>query len=451
MMTTRTARTTPRWFEWGTGLATTMGPIGVGVLCAVPALMWLIVRPIDERFLSPAIALRSLGLIAALVGVSAFGLNLVLGARIKPLERWFGGLDKLYRAHRRLGKTAYMLLVGHAVLMTSSYASISLASAQSLWVPTLGSAATYGVLTLVSLSVAVGLTLFGRLRHDVFVYVQRSFGFIFVIAGLHAYGMPSARAEAPLLTGYLGALWAVGLLAFTYRSLLGRILVPRLDYDVIVVNLLDASVIEITLRPRGAGLRFMPGQFVFVSFNDARLGRGWEFHPFSITSEPADGQLRLVVKALGDYTTTLRVLQPGTRARVDGPYGALSYTSVRNPRQIWIAGGIGVTPFLSMARSLAAANYEIDFYYCTERSAEAYFEAELFDISEHNRRLRVIPIRRDTLGFVTAADVAGASRDVPSKDILICGPPLMIRGLRAQFRKLGVPARQLHSEEFSFA
>jgi len=195
----------------------------------------------------------------------------------------------------------------------------------------------------------------------------------------------------------------------------------------------------------------MPGQFVFVSFDDAHLGRGWEFHPFSITSAPGDPQLRLVVKALGDYTSALRRLEPGGRARVEGPYGALSYTNIGNARQIWIAGGIGVTPFLSIARSLVAADYEVDFYYCTERIPEAYFEPELFEISEGNRRLRVIRIRRDRLGFVTAADVAGASRDLPSKDILICGPPVMIRGLRSQFLKLGVPARQLHSEEFSFA
>jgi predicted ferric reductase len=188
-----------------------------------------------------------------------------------------------------------------------------------------------------------------------------------------------------------------------------------------------------------------------VSFDDPQLRRGSEFHPFSITSAPEEGELRLLVKALGDFTSALQRLQPGTHARVEGPYGGLSYTRVPNARQIWIAGGIGVTPFLSMARSLAPTNYEIDFYYCTERGSEAYFEAELFDISEANRRLRVIPIRRDTLGFVTAADVAGASRDLPSKDILICGPPVMIRGLHAQFRQLGVPARQLHTEEFSFA
>ena len=146
----------------------------------------------------------------------------------------------------------------------------------------------------------------------------------------------------------------------------------------------------------------------------------------------------------------LRHLTLGTTARVEGPYGGLTYWRIGNPRQVWIAGGIGVTPFLSMARSLSSSTYEIDFYYATERREEAHFLSDLLEVADRNPRLRVIPIRRESLGHITADDIAAATFDLPDKDIVICGPPRMMEGLSKQFQARGVPRRRIHFEQFSF-
>ncbi len=103
-----------------------------------------------------------------------------------------------------------------------------------------------------------------------------------------------------------------------------------------------------------------------------------------------------------------------------------------------------------MARSIDPACYEIDFYYCTERAEQAYFLDELFELSDRDLRLRIIPIRTVSLGRIGADDIRGASRDLEQKDILICGPPVMIENLTTQLVAAGVPRGQIHFENFDF-
>ena len=107
--------------------------------------------------------------------------------------------------------------------------------------------------------------------------------------------------------------------------------------------------------PAGRPMAFLPGQFVFVDFHQDGISA--ETHPFSIASTPGQTTLEVVVRSLGDYTSRLMGLKPGAMARVEGPFGRFTYHRHRNRDQIWIAGGIGITPFMSMvqdARGLVA-------------------------------------------------------------------------------------------------
>src|SRR5919106_4536564 len=355
------------------------GALVVGVLCALPLALWAGSVSLDSRFDGRYATLTSLATLAAYAGTSAFALNLVLGARLRPVEAFFGGLERMYDVHRLNGEIAFTLLLGHVVLILASRATISTDAALDLLQPSAGWTVFAGVLAFAGMTIAIALTLFARLGHELFVYVQRSFGVVFLGATYHVFTTNGALEDAPVLNVYMASLATLGIAAWGYRSVLGNVLVRRLKYRVVAVNRLDEFVTEVVMEPRDRPLVFTPGQFLFVNFREPFSEQfppffRNQFHPFSITSAPGEPTLRITVKAVGDYTHALRSLEPDADAVVEGPYGSFSSREVPNDRQIWLAGGIGVTPFLSMARSLGEANgTDIDLYYCVEHEEEAHF------------------------------------------------------------------------------
>ena len=442
-------------------------------LCAVPVALWLGAAPLDTRVDGRYATLTSIAVALALAGTAAFALNLVLGARLRLVETLFGGLDRMYDAHRATGKIAFSLLLGHVVLIIASRATVSGSLALDLLGPGAGWTVFAGVLAFSAMTVAIALTLFVRLGHEVFVYVQRSFGLAFLVATYHVFTTSGAKDDSTALRLYMVVLATLGIAAFAYRSVLGNVLVRRRSYRVTGVHRLDEYVTEIVMEPVGKPLSYSPGQFVFVSFRSAGLRAELhpfevsverqvlsfrpgeianQFHPFSITSAPRERRLRITVKAVGDYTSALRRLEAGAEAVVEGPYGSFSHEADARRRQVWLAGGIGVTPFLSMARALAdGASPGVDFYYCVEHEAEAHFLDELRAIAARCDDFRLTVVLRDRDGFLTGERLA---REVPAlgdSDVLVCGPPAMIESLRAQLRELGVAPERFRAEEFAFA
>ena len=452
-------------------LASLRGPLVLAALVGIPLVLWANSVPLEQRFTGRFAILTSTAVLLAYAGTSAFALNLVLGARLRPVEALLGGLERMYRTHRVLGQAAFALLLGHVVFILAGRATISTDTALALLLPGAGWTVFAGVLAFGAMTLAIVLTLFVRLGHEVFVYVQRTFGFVFLAATYHVFTTPGAKEGSQALNLYLAALATLGIAAFVYRSLLGNVLVRRRKYRVVTVNRLDEFVTEIVMEPSGKPLAFSPGQFLFVNFRSLALREQFhplelsvrrrvfsirageianQFHPFSITSDPNERTLRMTVKAVGDYTRALRRLETGAVAVVEGPYGSFS-PNVGNPRQIWMAGGIGVTPFLSMARSLDGQEQSIDFYYCVEHAPEAHFLEELRAIERDRDDFRVTLVARDADGFLTGARVAEEHADLPAADVLICGPPAMIDSLRDQLHAVGVPDERIHAEEFGFA
>ena len=173
---------------------------------------------------------------------------------------------------------------------------------------------------------------------------------LFVAAGF-AHGVLDGTpfAAAPVLRWSYVAVGGIGLAFYVYRELLARYFLSLHDYQVDAVREIDAGLVEIALRPLGRGLEFVPGQFamIYIEAKD-----GWHRHPFTISSAPHEDVVRVTVKALGDYTSRLQELvEPGMPAVIGGPHGRFSHWRGTD-RQVWIAGGVGVAPFLSWLRAL---------------------------------------------------------------------------------------------------
>lgn len=409
------------------------------LLVLVPVLLWASTTSVPQG--PPEVILRWVSVLFALVGFTTFTANLVLVARLGSLERLFGGLDRLYFFHRALSVVTVSLLTIHGVLI-----GLSLWQASSL----LGmrTKVVWGVVALVALLSGVGASFFVRMSHEAFVWLQRGLGVVFGAGAIHALVFTGSITIGPAIRWYLVAIAFVGGAAFLYRSVAAAITLPWVRYRVDAVRRLDPQTAEIRLAPLGEPMSYRAGQFAFLSIVGGHVSR--EPHPYSIVSAPDEPKLRFLVKALGDYTTKLQELEPGCEARVEGPYGGFWDEGASSPRQVWIAGGVGVAPFVAMARSLDIGRQDVDLYYCTEGPEQAHLIDELFGVADTNPKLRVIPVRRASLGRIDAEDIEGASRDIADKEIFICGPPRMMRNLADQFVALGAKRSRIHFEDFSF-
>lgn len=416
----------------------------VWILSLIPVVLWLYAPTPLPRFSNPTITLSNIGQILGLVGFSLFGVNLLLSARLRWMEKLFHGLNNVYRRHGQIGQTALVMMLFHPLFLLAKYTGGSWRAAALFLLPSSNWPQNFGWLALTSMIILIVLTLYLRPKYNIWKWTHKFLGGAFFLASLHVFLIPSDTTVYPPLKIYLLSLATIGLLAFTYRTLFGRWLVKRYRYTVTQVTRLNTQVTQITLQPQGAPLRFIAGQFVFISFAADTISG--ETHPFSISSSPTDAQLTVTIKNLGDYTDHVARLPVGARATVEGPFGSFSYQTASNQNQIWIAGGIGITPFISMARSLpATGGYHIDLYYCTKNQSEAVYLAELQQLSP---TITTIPVYSDEQVRLTADLVKQNSGALDGKDIFICAPPTMIQALKQQFMAQGVKQRLIYSEEF---
>jgi predicted ferric reductase len=415
--------------------------IGPGVTVALPLLngvLWAAVPPSDDG--RPEYARQVVGEAAGSTAVLLFATALVLATRARWLEGFFGGLDRMYRAHRRAGQWGFALLVGHV-------AAVPWLGTSAGGTPA-GLLAAGGFLVLVLLSVGPRLPIVGRVATVSYGAWRRSHrlvGVFFVVSLAHALLVDQLVDTAPGPFLLQGAAFVAGIAAYGYTLLLARFVRPRRSYLVRAVRRLDPQTVEVVLSPREARrLAFRPGQFVFVTFHQRGLR---EPHPFTVSSAPSEGVLRLTIRSAGPFTGRVhRELEPGRRATVEGGYGMLDHTRGR-PRQVWVAGGIGITPFLSWLRA-GVPDRSIDLFYAVRRREDALFRSEIEGYADG--RLRVHLVVTSESGRLTAERIAAAVGQVDDVDVYLCGPEPMTTGLAAGLRRLGVPTAAIHVELAAF-
>jgi predicted ferric reductase len=213
----------------------------------------------------------------------------------------------------------------------------------------------------------------------------------------------------------------------------------------------NGSTTEVVLRAKRERMqKHRAGQFLFVHFPGQKTLN--ESHPFTISSGPGEDVLRLTIKACGDYTRHLfSHLQTGMDAVVEGAYGMFNYKT-GGQKQIWVACGIGVTPFLSFIRDMQGGLvHDVDFYYTVRHPEEAVFTDEIKAAAKQNPRLKAHIRFSSTDGSLTVEEIVkNAGGSLREHHVYLCGPLPMVRALEGKFMEAGVPAGSIHYEEFNF-
>lgn len=403
--------------------------------------------PLNVRFFDLNAVMTSLGQITGLLGLALFSLNLIMASRLKFLDGYFYGLNRVYNYHRAVGSVAFSLLLFHPLFLVFKYLRFSLRSAALFLLPFAGdSAATYGLIALALMIVLLATTFYAKIKYQTWKMSHKFMTLVFIFALLHVIFITSDISRDLILRYYILGLGAIGLAAGFYRAWLNKFLNHDFTYRLINLNWFNPSVVEIELAPTGQAIKFQAGQFAFLRFKSGGLEP--ESHPFSLSSAPSEKNLKFLIKALGDYTGRLGNLRAGDLCLIEGPFGKFSYKNTSGKNQIWLAGGIGITPFLSMAGDLKDDGYKIDLYYSTKDKAEAVLMERLVNLSLINHNFKITPWYSDERGRITGQKISELSRGLADKDVFICGPVAFMRSLRQQFIKLNVPGSKIHWEKF---
>jgi predicted ferric reductase len=267
------------------------------------------------------------------------------------------------------------------------------------------------------------------------------------VAVVHGALVDPVLHDSDVLRAAYFVVGGIGIAAYLYRELLARFFIPVHDYYVAAVSRPNETTIDVSLEPVHAPLVFAPGQFVFLAFGGAGA---WQRHPFSVASAPSDRQLEVSIKAAGDYTRDLHdMLETGTPAKVTGPFGGFDYRR-GGQHQIWIAGGIGVTPFLSWIRALDD-NFDrtVDFFYSVARESDALYRDEIEAAAKAHPTLRVRVIDSQQDRVITAEKAMQGRRPGADVWVYMCGPPAMMTALADGFRRLEIPASRVRWEQFN--
>jgi predicted ferric reductase len=435
-------------------VAREVGPAAIGVLVVAYAVLWLVARPAGPLG-------SYVGQLLGAEAVLLLSIGLVLISTLPWVEVWFDGIDHAAIWHRRVAIGGVVLLAPHVLMASSPHGTTVGVPLGAIGAIGLVALAVWAILPrwqsvvprpLRSVVVAAREAPVVREVRGIFGgyerwrLLHRTTG-LFVAAGfVHGVLDGTPFHDSPVLRWSYVAVGATGVAFYLYRELLADLFLSLHDYQVEEVRRIDDGLTEIALRPLGRPMEFEPGQFAMLYLEGKD---GWHRHPFTIASAPHEGLLRVTVKALGDYTSRLpQLVEPGMPAVVGGPHGGFSYRKGTD-RQVWIAGGVGVAPFLSWLRSLdGELPHSVDFFYSAD--GEAPFADEIRAIADRHDSLNAYVIDTSVEGRLTSERVLAASPESKGLSVFMCGPRGMLRTFQTQLRLAGVRPRRIHREYFDW-
>jgi predicted ferric reductase len=414
---------------------------------------------------------------------------ILLSTRFRFLEDIFGGLDKVYQVHKRLGRWSFGIIIMHPLFLAADKLFQPGAFFRDMWfrVPVgdpylVGK--NFGVITMIVMAGLIAVTLWIHIPYHAWKRSHEWFGMVLSLAIIHIALVSADISAYPLLRIWMYGALLLAMTAYIYIRFLYRFRGPRHAYAVANIEYIG-GILELTLSPQGKKMDFKPSQFVYMVAH--KPGIPPESHPYSIASGyNLGGNFKLGIKEVGDHTRKLHLLEKGDPVTVYGPYGRFSEKFLSAERDcIFIGGGIGITPFIGMWHVALHSEERLDrdqvpqklrsthpeiirnwksprvaLYYVCRTPDQATFDEEIrrevvlshfhgFKAMEergHHYELHISSVQgRFSVRHVVESITGG----VVDRNIFLCGPNPMVESLIRQFHDLGIPDEQIIVEDFN--
>ena len=403
-------------------------------------------------------AAYEVSLATGLVALSLLVVAYVLPKRVRALSRSLG-IDVVLGVHRLVGISALAFAFVHIVtVLAIDPGNVALLDVSSA--PLRARAAVIASVAMLGLVVTSvwRRRVFRRYESWRAVHIALAVTAV-VLAALHVWWLRHLVLENRFRWWFL-VLAALVIAASLRRWVWRPLSAWRRPYVVEAVRRESPTVSTLVLRPSGhRGMRrFRPGQFAWIRVGSKPLG--FEDHPFTIASAPRrSGQIEFTIKQLGDFSGGIGGVAVGDKVWVDGPHGAFSPDHHRSRGLVLIAGGVGITPMISVLRSLAhRGDRRSHVLFVSARALEELlFREEITELADdlHLQVVEVLDRPHDgwtgSTGFLDARLLAAnLPRYRKRLDFFICGPPPMVTGVIASLRAIGVAPKHIHTEKFDF-
>jgi len=391
-------------------------------------------------------------------GLAIMGLQFGLTARFRYVTTPWGE-DVIYHFHRRISLLALALVVVHPLILFAVRPEllVLLNSFTAPWRARFAALSTYSLIALAAMALWRSNW---KIRYETWHALHIVLAVSAVAAGLaHMVGW-SFYLDAP----WKRTLW-IGLTVFwigllLYVRIVKPLLLLRQPYRVTEVRQERGYSVTLALLPDGhAGFRFKPGQFGWLTL----WGSPFQItgHPFSFSSSAAaaDGRVEMTIRNLGDFTSGIAKAPPGRRVFLDGPYGAFTADSAPADMLVLIAGGVGITPMMSIVRTFAdnGDKRPVLLFYGSRNYEEITFREELEALTSRLDLTVVHVLQNPDDGWTGERGFIDADlfrRHLPPRyaahEYFICGPDAMMDAIERALSGLEVPMSRYHSERYSF-
>lgn len=398
---------------------------------------------------------------SGVLSIGVMSISMLLAVRPIVFEPYVGGLDKMYRLHKWLGISALVTAISHWVISQGPKWLTGLEllerrprgprpplpeeSIHRFLASQHGLAESIGEWAFYAAAALMVLALIKRFPYKHFLQTHHVLAIVYLVLVWHSIVLLQWDYWSTPLGILMSVLLAGGCVS-AVLVLLGRVARSRkLVGEVVAVRQHTAlQVMEIDIQFKGQWAGHDAGQFAFVTLH-AEEGA----HPYTISSAwKDDGRMTFIIKALGDYTGTLSTrVSVGDQAVVEGPYGRFNFEGSKR-RQIWIGGGIGITPFVARMKSLAAEsdNRTVDLFHTTAIYDEHVMQLMQKDAQDAGVNLHVLWSKRD--GRLDAQRIASTVPEWKDADFWFCGPADFGHALRTELIAMGLSSADFHQELF---
>lgn len=391
-------------------------------------------------------------------GLAIMGLQFGLTSRFRWVTKPWGE-DVIYHFHRRISLIALGLVLAHPLILfiirPELLALLNFASAP--WRARLAAISTYSLIGLIVLALwRVKL----KLSYEAWHLTHIILAVAAVAAGLMHMAAWGFYLEDPMKKALWYGLTLFWLALLLYVRLVKPLFMLRRPYRVAQVKTERGSTTTLVMTPEGhGGFRFTPGQFGWLTLWNGPFNITG--HPFSFSSsaQAGDGRVEMSIRNLGDFTAGISQVTPGQRVYLDGPYGAFT---IGNPADmhVLIAGGVGITPMMSILRTLADRGDQrpVVLIYGSRDWESITFREEL-DALRARLDLKLVHVlsrpHKGWTGETGFIDAALFRRHLPPPynmhEYFICGPNVMMDAIENALAAMDVPMSKYHTERYNFA